>query len=63
MEIVGYHEMKDKRTGERYFKGEDGTICLPHPADPRISRAVKVNQVSMIGSTQLCINEFKGLRK
>ena len=35
--VVGYHE--EIINGTKYFVGEDGSICRPHPTDPRISRS------------------------
>ena len=44
--VVAYHEVFDFKLGVRYFKGENGNVCLPHPTDPRISRSILINKFS-----------------
>ena len=42
--VVGYSEKKDLNSGIIYFKGEDGTVCLRHPRDPRPSKMIFVKK-------------------
>lgn len=60
MKVVGYVECKDKQ-GNTYFKGEDGSICLPNPDknDRRPSQWIHIGKVEEDKSQQASLGDFK----
>jgi hypothetical protein len=55
--VVGY-ELITNKFGT-YYKGQDGTICLPNPRDQRPSRMIFVKKVPIKEEQQLSLTDYK----